>query len=189
MAISESTEGRDRIIVAARELFATHGYRGTAVDDIGGVIGISGPAIYKHFKNKQGLLEAVCLDGMQRLLDAAQDVVVTGGDPDEILRELIQMRVMLAFGPQRLAFIVYRAEGENLSAAVTRQLVEMESLYEADWLRVLSQLRPSASSADLHLSWLATHLMIGFVARYTGPESYEVVKDHVCKMAYAAILA
>jgi AcrR family transcriptional regulator len=52
---------RERIVRAARRLFAEHGYRGTSVGDIEAAAGLSprSGALYKHFPSKQAVLEAV----------------------------------------------------------------------------------------------------------------------------------
>ena len=44
---------------AASELFAERGYAGAAIDEIGERAGISGPAIYRYFRGKDALLDAV----------------------------------------------------------------------------------------------------------------------------------
>ncbi|MBQ5311280.1 MAG: helix-turn-helix transcriptional regulator [Oscillospiraceae bacterium] len=53
----EST--RDKLIFAALDLFAQKGYEATSVDEIAGAIGIKGPNVYKYFKGKEGLLDAI----------------------------------------------------------------------------------------------------------------------------------
>lgn len=52
---------RERIVTAARRLFAQRGYRGTSVGDIESAAGLSprSGALYKHFASKQEVLEAV----------------------------------------------------------------------------------------------------------------------------------
>jgi AcrR family transcriptional regulator len=52
---------RAMIVSAAAELFATKGFSGTGVDEIGAGVGITGPAIYRHFAGKDALLAAVVM--------------------------------------------------------------------------------------------------------------------------------
>jgi AcrR family transcriptional regulator len=46
---------RDRIVAAALEVFAEHGYRGASVREIAAAAGISKPVVYDHFGSKREL--------------------------------------------------------------------------------------------------------------------------------------
>jgi AcrR family transcriptional regulator len=52
---------RERILLAARRLFADQGYKGTSVGEIEAAAGLSprAGALYKHFSSKQAVLAAV----------------------------------------------------------------------------------------------------------------------------------
>src|SRR4051794_4126916 len=47
---------RQAVLDSALSLFAQNGYAGTSMDDIGRAAAISGPAIYRHFANKEEIL-------------------------------------------------------------------------------------------------------------------------------------
>lgn len=55
--MAEST--RERLVSAALDLFSEKGFYATSVDEIAGSIGIKGPNIYKYFKGKQALFDAI----------------------------------------------------------------------------------------------------------------------------------
>ncbi|HXW81510.1 MAG TPA: TetR/AcrR family transcriptional regulator, partial [Acidimicrobiales bacterium] len=76
---------RDRLLAAAVALFAERGYRVVTLDDIGGAVGISGPAVYRHFKSKESLLGELLVDVSERLLSNAQDRVSRATGPLEAL--------------------------------------------------------------------------------------------------------
>ncbi|MBR6407214.1 MAG: TetR/AcrR family transcriptional regulator [Clostridia bacterium] len=50
---------RERILGAALTLFAENGFDRTGVDQIAGCVGIKGPSLYKHFKGKEDILNAL----------------------------------------------------------------------------------------------------------------------------------
>jgi AcrR family transcriptional regulator len=50
---------RQEILSRACALFARHGYQGTSLRSIGRASGITEAAVYRHFRNKQDLYEAV----------------------------------------------------------------------------------------------------------------------------------
>ena len=55
---------REKILEAALTLFAENGYDGTSVEEIAKSVGIKAPSLYKHYKGKEDLLNA--------LIDAAE---------------------------------------------------------------------------------------------------------------------
>ncbi|MBQ0071108.1 MAG: TetR/AcrR family transcriptional regulator [Spirochaetales bacterium] len=50
---------KERILMAALELFAEEGYDAVGVDQIAEKVGIKGPSLYKHFKGKQHLFDSL----------------------------------------------------------------------------------------------------------------------------------
>jgi len=52
-------ESRLRLVHAARDLIAEHGYAGTSIGDICKRAGVAKTAVYWHFQSKEGLLAAV----------------------------------------------------------------------------------------------------------------------------------
>lgn len=50
---------KERILDAALSLFAENGYNGTSVEQIAGIVGIKAPSLYKHFKGKEDILNAL----------------------------------------------------------------------------------------------------------------------------------
>lgn len=67
-------ELRDRILEAARALFATHGFDGTTVEKIAAAADIAPATFFNHFHSKQallGLLAGEVVDHLQGLIDEA----------------------------------------------------------------------------------------------------------------------
>ena len=52
-------ETRERIMEAALRLFARNGYLGTSMSDIAAQLGITKPALYKHYAAKQEILDRI----------------------------------------------------------------------------------------------------------------------------------
>ena len=63
---------KQRILNEALTLFAENGYDGTGVDLIAERVGIKGPSLYKHYKGKEEILNAV--------IDAAENVMRSTSD-------------------------------------------------------------------------------------------------------------
>jgi AcrR family transcriptional regulator len=56
---------RGRLIAAAAERFAQHGFASTSVRDICKAAGVTQPALYWHFRNKEGIYLAVLEEAMR----------------------------------------------------------------------------------------------------------------------------
>ena len=50
---------KEKILDAALALFADNGYNGTSVEQIAKAVGIKAPSLYKHFKGKEDILNAL----------------------------------------------------------------------------------------------------------------------------------
>lgn len=56
-------ETRERILAAARDLFVKHGPEGTSMRAVAGKVGLTPMALYRHFRSKQALHEALVEQG------------------------------------------------------------------------------------------------------------------------------
>ena len=52
---------KERILLAALSLFSVDGYEAASVSDIASRLGITKGALYKHYKNKQDILDSIIL--------------------------------------------------------------------------------------------------------------------------------
>lgn len=59
MAVNRPRRMRERLLDAAQEAFAERGYDASTLEEIAATVGISASAIYKHYRNKMALYEAV----------------------------------------------------------------------------------------------------------------------------------
>ena len=79
---------RRRLLLAAAEEFATHGYRGAALSDILEAAGLTKGALYFHFRNKLALAEAL-LGEVDRSCSLLFDEI-RGRDLDPLWRLLVE---------------------------------------------------------------------------------------------------
>ena len=84
------------ILHEAAALFAERGFSGVSLEDIGGAVGVSGPALYRHFANKQALLGAILVEVSERLLAGGRAVLSTHHEADEQLDAIIAFHVEFA---------------------------------------------------------------------------------------------
>jgi AcrR family transcriptional regulator len=84
------TGGRkDAIVSSAAQLFSRHGYPATGIDEIGEAAGITGPGVYRHFDNKNGVLNEVVRRAVEKVVAGVADVVQPGKGDWEVLEGLV----------------------------------------------------------------------------------------------------
>jgi AcrR family transcriptional regulator len=83
----EKTETRDKILDAARELFASEGYEGVSMRKVAEKIEYSPTAIYVHFADKEELFRELCHVDYARLAEVFQSSAIST-DPIERLKQI-----------------------------------------------------------------------------------------------------
>src|ERR1700743_2778640 len=68
------SDRRLQLLSAAERLVAEPGFSAVRLEDIGAAAGVSGPAIYRHFPNKESLLVELLVGISTRLLAGAREV-------------------------------------------------------------------------------------------------------------------
>ena len=84
------TEKQENILQAALVLFAKEGYHATSTSKVAKAAGVSEGLIFRHFGNKEGLLQAILAEGERRLKDLFVDIVMES-EPKEVIRKTIEM--------------------------------------------------------------------------------------------------
>jgi AcrR family transcriptional regulator len=80
--VGESKDGRRRqVLDAALLIFARHGYRKAALEDVARAADISRPGLYLHFPSKQALFRAAVTDALERDVAAAERALIDTARP------------------------------------------------------------------------------------------------------------
>ena len=132
------SDRRSQLIAAAERLIAEHGFLGVRLEDIGAAAGVSGPAIYRHFPNKEALLVELLVGISTRLLAGATEVVADAG-PADALDGLVDFHLDFVFTEPDLIRIQDR-DLAQLPAAAMRQVRRAQRQYVEIWVDVLRAL-------------------------------------------------
>lgn len=89
------TPAKSKILIAASEIFAETGTGGLSVRAISGRAGLSTIGIYNHFNGKQGILDALYIEGFE-LVMAAIDIDLETITPREAVLQGLSNYVDLA---------------------------------------------------------------------------------------------
>lgn len=161
---------RDReILDAAASLFYEKGFNGVAMSEIGQRIGISGPAIYRHFSTKQEILATLYHEAFDELLAGM------GSDTDDPRSDLDRlMRHHVDFVMRRRELTnVYSRERNSLGEAQLRQFHRRARQYSACWEAVLARVYPEASAEHVVGVSQAAIAIINSIA-YWPPEALAI---------------
>ncbi|MFF4989989.1 TetR/AcrR family transcriptional regulator [Streptosporangium saharense] len=150
---------RVEILDAAARLFAARGFHGVSIEDIGGAVGVSGPALYRHFSGKEALLAEMLLDVSERLHASAASRVTTAPSPEAALDALLSGQIEFALSHPSLITVHDRELG-NVPEPARRQIRRLQRLYVEEWVTVLSELHPACPPARLRA---ATHAVFGLL--------------------------
>ncbi|WP_304233218.1 TetR/AcrR family transcriptional regulator [Jiulongibacter sediminis] len=84
------TEKQENILEAALRLFASEGYNATSTKKVAIEAGVSEGLIFRHFGNKEGLLQAILNLGKERFHKVYANIVLQS-DPKEVIKKAILM--------------------------------------------------------------------------------------------------
>ena len=109
---NQDTGRRERILLAAEQVFAERGFRGTTTREVAGKAGIANSLIFYYFKNKMALYEAV----FQSFFDQLEGLVQQNLSLD--LDRLGQLRQFL------FTFTDYAKEHRNMIRLLLREIID-----------------------------------------------------------------
>lgn len=150
---------REEILTIAVHLFATRGYHGVSMDDIGTAAGVTGPALYHHFAGKEAMLAAAITPVSEQLLTEGRKRVVDAQDPQEALAALVNFHV--AFALDNPAVITLQLhELARLPDESRRTIRRLQRLYVEEWVGVLTDLHEGLPAAEARV---AAHAAFGLM--------------------------
>ncbi|MFG3206727.1 TetR/AcrR family transcriptional regulator [Streptomyces sp. NPDC048192] len=146
MPVRDTADGaRRRIIEAAVELLESGGPAAVSTRAVAAAAGMQPPAIYRHFGDKDGLLEAVAEHGYTEFLETKRaHLDPAPKDPVEELRRAWDIVVEFGVSRPELFALMNRVTGSEANAAHRAGLEilrdRVRRLAAAGWLRVDEEL-------------------------------------------------
>ena len=129
---------KDDIITGAGRRFATYGYHGTSMRDLGDDLGILGSSIYAHVGGKQELLVAVIERGAEGFDASAEAALADGDGPIDTLRRLIAGHIDVILD-RRSEARTYLSETSFLEQTEHERVLAMRRGYERTFVEVIQQ--------------------------------------------------
>jgi AcrR family transcriptional regulator len=205
------TPRRQQILSTAADLFAARGFHGVSMGDIGAAVGVTGPALYKHFAGKEDILGQCLLHASDQLLAGARELLSDGGagsavgQPDgpgagggapdtapdaaleAALEALIARHADFALDNPAL-IVVQEREWGALGADAQAQVRKRQLAYVDVWCDALRPLRPDLTAAQARAAVQAAFGLLN-----STPHSARIgrgaMRSLLTRMARAALLS
>lgn len=150
---------REALLAAAASLFARSGFNGASIEDLGTAAGVSGPAVYRHFSGKQGVLAALLVGASEDLLAGGRAVAAENPDAAAALRSLVRFHVDFALADPDVIRVQDR-DLDSLAEADRHRVRALQRAYVELWVEVLGRLHPGVDTALLRIRAHATFGLI-----------------------------
>ncbi|MYW05721.1 TetR/AcrR family transcriptional regulator [Streptomyces sp. SID3343] len=178
---------RDQILRVAARLFAERGYQSVGMDDIGAAVGISGPALYKHFRGKEAMLTELLVDISEQLLARGRERAAIE-EPGAALAGLISGQVEFALRHPDLITLHDHALNQ-VPVQDRHRIRRLQRAYVEIWVEVALRAYPTWPD-DRHAR-AAVHATFGLInsTPHTLKTPQRILSPVLGRMAGAALSA
>ncbi len=122
---------KQRILDEALTLFAEYGYNGTGVDLIAERVGIKGPSLYKHYKGKEEILNAlidVAEERYEEMFGSENNIGKIPKDREEFIKVTMERISFTMRDPMirkiRMLLVQEQFRNERISEVTTRHQLD-----------------------------------------------------------------
>lgn len=175
------------ICSAAAQLFRERGFQGTSIDDIGAAVGMTGPALYRHFPSKEALLAELLERALERARQDGEAAVAAGGGPRAVLERLVAASVVQVELEGELVIVAAR-EIQSLGSDAKARIVRRQRAVVTVWVETLRKLRPELAEPEALAAVIAVAALLNAASRVRGLRP-EAKAEQFRRMALAALLS
>lgn len=177
---------RHALLSAAATLFARSGFNGVSIEDLGAAVGVSGPAVYRHFTGKQAVLAALLIDVSEDLVAGGRAVVTATAEPAVALQGLVRFHVNFALTNPDVIRVQDR-DLDSLAEADRHRVRALQREYVELWVQVLHRVHPSVDEAQLRIRAHATFGLLNSTPHSARASAETAVRALLEEMAVAAL--
>lgn len=175
---------RERILVEARELFNTYGYRTLTMRSIAKAMGYSHGALYYHFSEKAELFYALIKEDFSMLLQRQRDMMLREqGFGVSLLQKMMMDFIWFGLNNPHhyeMMFMLHEPELQQYSRTEQAQCMELFSTV----LRQVLSGKPGAETRKYTLPWnvfMSLHGLISYSIQFklTYEEVRKLADEHI----------
>ena len=144
----DAERNRQRILEAARELFAQRGL-GVTLNDIAHHAGVGVGTVYRHFPTKEALIDALVAEAFARLVVVAKEQAQRDDDPWDALVTTLWAGAEIMAGDRAVSAILSEVYGPvNVDLDLQLEMTETTTIL-VDRARAAGVLRPDVILDDI----------------------------------------
>jgi AcrR family transcriptional regulator len=180
-------EQKEKMLAAAAQLFGSHGFRRTTLDQVAAGVRLTKPRLYFHFKNKQKILEA-CIERAllqwKTVIAECEGVELEPGG--EAVGSVVERYADVAFGDFGLCLMRSNIEYLDIKERdiLLGQKADIDVRFDA--LMAKAVRRRSRSGPDPDFLWLTATILVHGIALLERPVAQ---KRMALSRAMGAVLA
>ncbi len=178
---------RERLLESSASLFAAKGYHGVSIEELGANIGLTGPAIYRHFPTKSALLAEMLITVSRALLDGANLVLAERLSAKGTLIELINHHTAFALANPDL-IRVQEQDFSNLDEAHAQQVRRLQRRYVEIWVEQILIARKGVSTDAARTMAHAVFGMLNSTPRINSDQKKDTLATLMKELAERALL-
>ena len=128
---------KQRILDEALTLFSEKGYANVFVGDIADRVGIKAPSLYKHYKSKRAIFDAIIDEMNRRFEEQAKSLQITGTDASAdagVYQEISEDRLLKT---GRDLFLYFLHDDYNQKF---RKMLTLEQFHDEDLAKIYSRI-------------------------------------------------
>ncbi len=138
---SEKARTRQRYLREAARLFSERGFHAVSIDAVGAAVGVSGPALYRHFSSKEDVLAQILLDASESLLHGMEEILHANSTGEGTLTRLVDFHLDFALSSREVIRLQDR-ELATLPPERNREVRRLQRRYIDSWAGLVHDQRP-----------------------------------------------
>jgi AcrR family transcriptional regulator len=140
---------REQLLAASAGLFRARGYHNVSLEDIAAEVDLTGPAVYRHFRNKHDILAQLLTRQIGDVLAVSERPPTPGVTPEARLEVFVREVAGLVL--ERDNALLWRQERRHLTGDDQERFRRFARRLKASTSEVIRDVRPDLSADDLEL--------------------------------------
>ncbi|MBK7358522.1 MAG: TetR/AcrR family transcriptional regulator [Saprospiraceae bacterium] len=178
---------KNRILLQAESLFYSKGYGSATMREIASAVGIEAASLYNHFKSKEEILAAVCLDLLQHMNSQVDEIVMTRRTSMARLETFIRFYLKYQVDHWE-AFQIMHTEYKHLSDKNLELYKKLRNQFESRILIIIKKGIDENKFIETDPDLILQILLAALRWRYNSPKKVDKILQKNLNEVYQIIL-